>query len=93
MPSLHKEDISCCEVHLFVLIRHTGCEYSLVALRIPIGDRPPLEGIDVRQAEGLKEMVELMESLWNGDPTRRKTFKGSYISEDVLTERIRSNFA
>lgn len=48
-----------------------------------MGDRPRHEDIDVGKADGLNEMVELMKSLWDGDAGKRKTFKGTCISEDV----------
>lgn len=54
-----------------------------MALRIPLGDRPRHEDIDVGKANGLTEMVELMKSLWDWNAARRKTFKGSHISQDA----------
>lgn len=51
-----------------------------MALRIQKGDRPRHEDIDVGQADGLKEMVDLMKSLWDENAAKRSTFKGSYIS-------------
>lgn len=56
----------------------TAADYSLVALRIPLGDRPPCEEIDVRKAEGLKDMVGLMKNCWEKFPFRRKRFKGNF---------------
>lgn len=72
-----------CTVCTHTLIWHAGCNHSDVALRIPLGDRPRHEDIDVEKADGLNEMVELMRSLWDEDAKKRKTFKGTYISEDV----------
>ncbi|XP_075875255.1 ankyrin repeat and protein kinase domain-containing protein 1-like isoform X2 [Nelusetta ayraudi] len=54
---------------------YPGCDSSLVALRIQKGDRPRHEDIDVGQADGLKEMVDLMKSLWDGNAAKRSTFK------------------
>lgn len=57
---------------------HSAADYSLVALRIPLGDRPPCEEIDVRKAEGLKDMVDLMKNCWEKFPFRRKRFRGNF---------------
>lgn len=47
-----------------------------MALRIPDGDRPRHEDIDVGQADGLKDMVDLMTALWDVKVAKRPTFKG-----------------
>lgn len=80
LPSLDQENISLVKytVCTHTLICHTGRNYTHVALRIPEGDRPCLEDIDVRKADGLSEMVELMKSLWDEDAAKRKTFKGPF---------------
>ncbi|KAJ3598634.1 hypothetical protein NHX12_002139, partial [Muraenolepis orangiensis] len=44
---------------------------SLVALRVPHGDRPPAHEVDTSQAEGLSDLSELMEKCWDGDSARR----------------------
>ncbi|KAM7414442.1 hypothetical protein PAMA_019319 [Pampus argenteus] len=46
-------------------------DYNRVELRIPLGDRPSLNEIDQMKAEGLKELVDLMKSCWNGKPSER----------------------
>lgn len=54
-----------------------------MALRIPEGDRPLLEDIDVKKASGLNDMVQLMENLWDKNVVKRKTFKGLHTSDDA----------
>ncbi|XP_060891158.1 receptor-interacting serine/threonine-protein kinase 3-like isoform X2 [Labrus mixtus] len=54
---------------------YPAADYDLVALKIPLGDRPHLEEIDQRKAEGLKELVVLMRRCWDTDPSKRPTFK------------------
>nr|XP_020508571.1 receptor-interacting serine/threonine-protein kinase 3-like isoform X1 [Labrus bergylta] len=54
---------------------YPAADYELVALKIPLGDRPPLEEIDQQKAEGLKELVVLMRRCWDEDPSKRPTFK------------------
>nr|XP_019934374.1 PREDICTED: receptor-interacting serine/threonine-protein kinase 3-like isoform X1 [Paralichthys olivaceus] len=49
--------------------------HSLVALRIPEGDRPPCEKINQREVEGLEELVDLMKMCWDENPAKRPTFK------------------
>ncbi|XP_053282773.1 receptor-interacting serine/threonine-protein kinase 3 isoform X1 [Pleuronectes platessa] len=48
---------------------------SLVALRIPKGDRPSCEKINQREVEGLEELVDLMKMCWDGNPAKRPAFK------------------
>ncbi|XP_041652148.1 ankyrin repeat and protein kinase domain-containing protein 1-like isoform X2 [Cheilinus undulatus] len=50
-------------------------DHALVALKIPLGDRPPWQDIDQQKAEGLKELVDLMRKCWDQDPSKRPTFK------------------
>lgn len=67
-----------------LLMWHTERDYHDVSVRIPFGDRPKLEDIDVSEAVGLKDMVDLMKNLWKEDAAERTTFEGSYILEDVV---------
>ncbi|XP_030587622.1 receptor-interacting serine/threonine-protein kinase 3-like [Archocentrus centrarchus] len=48
---------------------------ALLELRIPKGDRPPCTEIDQTKAEGLKELVDLMNRCWDGKPSNRPKFK------------------
>ncbi|CAJ1056862.1 ankyrin repeat and protein kinase domain-containing protein 1-like isoform X2 [Xyrichtys novacula] len=50
---------------------YPAAEYSLVALKVPIGDRPCLKDTDQKA-----ELVDLMKKCWDGDPSNRPTFKG-----------------
>ncbi|XP_035521046.1 receptor-interacting serine/threonine-protein kinase 3-like [Morone saxatilis] len=62
-------------------------DYSLVALKIPMGDRPDLEEIDQTKAEGLEEIVKLMKRCWDGTPSARPEFKEcGKITENVLSK-------
>lgn len=54
-------------------------DYVLVELKIPLGDRPPSKEIDQMRAEGLKELVDLMENCWDENPSKRPTFKGGHL--------------
>ncbi|KAM7003428.1 ankyrin repeat and protein kinase domain-containing protein 1 [Tautogolabrus adspersus] len=75
---------------------YPAADYDLVALRIPLGDRPPSEEIDQRKAEGLKELVDLMRRCWDKDPSKRPPFKGRHLlcnielidPVSVLTKRM-----
>ncbi|XP_044213102.1 receptor-interacting serine/threonine-protein kinase 3-like isoform X1 [Thunnus albacares] len=61
---------------------------SLVALRVPKGDRPLSTEIDRidQKADGLKELVDLMKSCWHGDPTQRPYAKKCLkVTEDVFS--------
>ena len=49
---------------------------SLVRLRIPEGDRPPLEDIDPGQAEGLGPLVDMIPRCWDSVPKQRPSFLG-----------------
>lgn len=48
---------------------------ALLELRIPRGDRPPCTEIDQTKAEGLKELVDLMNWCWDGKPSNRPNFE------------------
>ena len=51
---------------------------SLVHLRVPLGDRPPTDEVDHSQADGLSDLVTLMERCWDRDPDKRPSFGGDY---------------
>ncbi|KAM4612126.1 receptor-interacting serine/threonine-protein kinase 3 isoform 2-T3 [Polymixia lowei] len=57
---------------------------SLVRFRIPEGDRPSLAGIDLEQAEGLKDLVELMKNCWVNTPNDRPPF----LQCTAVTEKL-----
>ncbi|AWP08572.1 putative receptor-interacting serine/threonine-protein kinase 3-like [Scophthalmus maximus] len=60
---------------------------SLVALRIPEGDRPPCKEINHREAEGLEELVDLMKLCWDQNPSKRPTFKECLeVTEKVFSK-------
>ena len=56
----------------------TGAMTSLVHLRVPLGDRPPTDEVDHSQADGLSDLVTLMERCWDRDPDKRPSFGGDY---------------
>ncbi|XP_035763118.1 ankyrin repeat and protein kinase domain-containing protein 1-like isoform X5 [Neolamprologus brichardi] len=60
---------------------------GLVKVRIPKGDRPPCKEIDQTKAEGLRELVGLMERCWDGDPSKRPDFGGQSESNDIVDAR------
>ncbi|CAL8326347.1 unnamed protein product [Lota lota] len=53
---------------------YTNALSSLVRLRIPEGDRPPLDDIDPGKAEGLGPLVEMMGRCWDNVPKQRPSF-------------------
>ncbi|KAM9351826.1 receptor-interacting serine/threonine-protein kinase 4-like isoform 1-T2 [Symphorus nematophorus] len=54
---------------------YNEADYSLVALKVPLGDRPNCENIVNMEVDGLKEMVDLMQRCWHVDPSKRPRFK------------------
>ncbi|XP_062371941.1 receptor-interacting serine/threonine-protein kinase 3 isoform X2 [Sardina pilchardus] len=48
---------------------------SLVRFRIPLGDRPDLESLDVAGVEGLSDIAELMKKCWDKDLAWRPSFE------------------
>ncbi|XP_063337230.1 receptor-interacting serine/threonine-protein kinase 3-like isoform X4 [Pelmatolapia mariae] len=60
---------------------------ALLKLKIPMGDRPPCDEIDQTKAEGLRELVGLMERCWDGDPSKRPDFgECDEITNDVFSK-------
>uniref|UniRef100_A0A8C4ZFU1 Protein kinase domain-containing protein n=1 Tax=Gadus morhua TaxID=8049 RepID=A0A8C4ZFU1_GADMO len=53
---------------------YSGAMTSLVHLRVPLGDRPPTDEVDHSQADGLSDLVTLMERCWDRDPDKRPSF-------------------
>ncbi|XP_059916151.1 receptor-interacting serine/threonine-protein kinase 3-like [Gadus macrocephalus] len=53
---------------------YSGAITSLVHLRVPLGDRPPTDEVDHSQADGLSDLVTLMERCWDHDPDKRPSF-------------------
>ncbi|KAJ8007662.1 hypothetical protein DPEC_G00096490 [Dallia pectoralis] len=47
---------------------------TIVRFRIPEGDRPCLESVETDQADGLGDLVDLMEQCWHQKPTERPSF-------------------
>lgn len=48
---------------------------AILELRIPVGDRPLCTEIDQTKADGLKELVDLMNRCWDQEPAKRPNFK------------------
>ncbi|XP_044050733.1 ankyrin repeat and protein kinase domain-containing protein 1-like isoform X3 [Siniperca chuatsi] len=66
---------------------YQAADYNLVALRIPLGDRPSCEEVDQMKAEGLKELVDLMQRCWDNMPSKRPTIKECLeVTENVLSK-------
>ncbi|XP_068579477.1 receptor-interacting serine/threonine-protein kinase 3-like isoform X2 [Cebidichthys violaceus] len=63
-------------------------DYNRVELRIPKGDRPCCQGIDLmREREGLKELVDLMKRCWDGSPAKRPPFKDCLkVTDNVFSK-------
>ncbi|XP_037539132.1 receptor-interacting serine/threonine-protein kinase 3-like [Nematolebias whitei] len=55
---------------------YKGTNDSLVAFRIPKGDRPDVR-LCPKNVEGMDELVELMTQCWAGDPLKRPNSEGS----------------
>ncbi|XP_055074164.1 receptor-interacting serine/threonine-protein kinase 3 isoform X2 [Misgurnus anguillicaudatus] len=60
---------------------------SLVRFRIPEGDRPDLKLIDCSQADGLGDIVKLMERCWEDDPSQRLTFRDCVNVTEKIFEK------
>ncbi|XP_071376091.1 receptor-interacting serine/threonine-protein kinase 3-like isoform X2 [Centroberyx affinis] len=73
---------------------YPAAPYSRVALRIPLGDRPPYEVIDQSKADGIGELVDLMKKCWVHKPSERPTFQRCLlVTEHVYSkhkDRIRA---
>ncbi|GAA6229005.1 receptor-interacting serine/threonine-protein kinase 3-like [Lates japonicus] len=66
---------------------YTMASYELVALKIPLGDRPALEEIKQCEAEGLNELVDLMKMCWNENPSTRPHFTDCLkVTEKVFSK-------
>ncbi|XP_026168030.1 receptor-interacting serine/threonine-protein kinase 3-like isoform X2 [Mastacembelus armatus] len=61
--------------------------YSLVKVKVCEGNRPSCKEIVQRKADGLEEMVDLMERCWDGDPSKRPRFKDCLeVTGNVFTK-------
>lgn len=69
----HLVELVCFDACLHCITCTVVANYSLVELRIPLGDRPPWEEIDQKKAEGLKKLVDLMKRCWTEEPLSRPT--------------------
>ncbi|KAJ8382518.1 hypothetical protein SKAU_G00032960 [Synaphobranchus kaupii] len=57
----------------------------LVRLRIPLGDRPSLDGVDREAVEGLGKIIDLMVTCWDPSPQKRPPFHDCLpVSEEVF---------
>ncbi|XP_069567239.1 receptor-interacting serine/threonine-protein kinase 3-like isoform X1 [Brachyistius frenatus] len=73
---------------------YNAADSSLVELKVPAGDRPPLGEIDQIRTKGLKEIVDLMKRCWDKDPSTRPTFKECCeVTENVLSKHQEGIFA
>ncbi|RVE65886.1 hypothetical protein OJAV_G00121340 [Oryzias javanicus] len=54
---------------------YRGVWPCIVTLKVPQGDRPAVEDIQQKDAEGMKELLDLMKKCWDGEPFKRPTFK------------------
>ncbi|XP_024912243.1 receptor-interacting serine/threonine-protein kinase 3-like isoform X2 [Cynoglossus semilaevis] len=60
---------------------------SLVALQIPLGQRPSYKDINQEEVEGLKELVDLMKTCWDGNPLKRPNSRECLnVTEDVYSK-------
>ncbi|XP_034032538.1 receptor-interacting serine/threonine-protein kinase 3-like [Thalassophryne amazonica] len=66
---------------------YQGADYSIVALRIPRGDRPNCEEIEQLKADGLQEVVVLMKSCWDQNPSKRPVFKDCLVITESVFSR------
>lgn len=65
-------------------------EVRRVKLLIPKGQRPDMKKIIPGEAEGLKELVDLMEKCWSEHPSERPTFeKCLQVTESVFKKHKR----
>lgn len=63
-----------------LLFGNKGVPADLVELKVPLGQRPPLDELSKKDTEGMKDLLELMQKCWEGDPDKRPKFDGiSYI--------------
>ncbi|XP_056156474.1 receptor-interacting serine/threonine-protein kinase 3 [Lampris incognitus] len=63
---------------------------SMVRLRIPQGDRPSTVEINPGRAEGLRDLVVLMERCWDMKPTQRPSFRECSSVTEKLYEKHRN---
>ncbi|TMS05451.1 Ankyrin repeat and protein kinase domain-containing protein 1 [Larimichthys crocea] len=62
----------------------TEVDYQLVAFRIPLGDRPLCDDIDLMKPGKVEKMAELMKQCWDHCPSKRPKFCD--IAEDLTKE-------
>lgn len=80
----HSVLFACFYTCLYYITCTAAADYSLVALKIPLGDRPDLEAIDMKKAEGLKEVVDLMKMCWDKNPSKRPNLKGMCLGNTKM---------
>ncbi|XP_024136687.1 receptor-interacting serine/threonine-protein kinase 3 [Oryzias melastigma] len=67
-----------------------GVPADLVELKVPLGQRPPLDELSKKDTEGMKDLLELMQKCWEGDPDKRPKFDESIVcTEKVLSKHER----
>ncbi|KAK0151979.1 Receptor-interacting serine/threonine-protein kinase 4 [Merluccius polli] len=71
---LRSFDIYSYGIVLWSILTGKKTIFSLVVLRVPLGDRPPSHEVD---CSGVSDLVKLMERCWDGDPDKRPSFRVS----------------
>ncbi|XP_058501812.1 receptor-interacting serine/threonine-protein kinase 3-like isoform X2 [Solea solea] len=68
---------------------YPSADSCLVALKIPLGERPSLEDINQGEAEGLKDLLDLMKVCWDENPMKRPCFKECLEVTETLFSKQR----
>lgn len=66
---------------------YPGANYTRVELRIPEGDRPRCENLQILQVVGIKDIVALMEICWEENQNKRPHFKDILETTEKLFSR------
>lgn len=66
---------------------YPGANYCRVELRIPEGDRPCCENLQILQVVGIKDIVALMKTCWEENQNKRPHFKDILKTTEKLFSR------